>query len=304
MQYEKHIALFLRYLESERRYSKETVKAYRTDLIEFFNFLQNSGDTRIESLTYRDMRLYLAHLNERQLARSTIARKLSSLRSFFKFAVREEWLSQNPMELIQFNQRDQRLPEFFYENEMEAILNAAAASQKPNALRNLAIIELLYATGMRVSELTSLTIERVNLDLQVVRVIGKGDKERMIPVGDQASQTLQLYLQAQRPKLAALSKAVSNTVFLSDKGEVMNADQIRYILQRIIDEGALHLTIHPHKLRHTFATHLLNHGADMRSVQELLGHENLSSTQIYTHVTKDKLRQAYLNAHPRAKRKS
>ena len=221
------------------------------------------------------------------------------------FCVKQGYISDNPSELVEYQSKQQRLPEFFYPNEMSAIFKVAESSQHPLALRNLAILELLYASGMRVSELCDLTLDRVDTQIQMLRVIGKGNKERIIPIGDQAMAVLNHYLQTLRPQLLEQAASASDTnqqVFLSDKGQAISPDQVRKILQDIVDEGALHLEIHPHKLRHTFATHLLNNGADIRSVQELLGHSDLSSTQIYTHVTKDKLRQTYLAIHPRAKR--
>lgn len=300
-----YVQLFLDYLEYERGYSPLTIKAYQHDLNRFISFLNSSGSSSLEDLQYSDIRLYLAHLNEYHLKRSTISRHLSSLRSFFNFCIKQGYLTNDPTELVEYQSKKQRLPEFFYEEEMEAIIHAAQTSNNPLKLRNLAIIELLYATGIRISELCNLTLPQVDLQIQMIRVIGKGNKERIVPVGDQAIEVLQKYIEELRPSLLntnSTENISNNQVFLSDKGKGISSDQVRKILQDVVEEGALHLNIHPHKFRHTFATHLLNHGADIRSVQELLGHSDLSSTQIYTHVTKDKLRQTYLSIHPRAKR--
>ncbi|MBZ6526430.1 tyrosine recombinase XerC [Aerococcaceae bacterium DSM 111021] len=302
---EEYINQFMIYIENERRYSKQTVLAYSKDLIEFSDFLESSGDTDISKLMYQDFRLFLAFLNERGLARTTISRKLSSLRAFFKYALRMEWIDSNPMELVQYNVKKQQLPEFFYQDEMNEIFTAIEKSESSMQLMYSALVELLYATGMRVSELTNLTLQQVDYDMSLVRVIGKGDKERIIPVGDVALKSLTIYIQNLRPELVEKSiPEHASFVFLSKTGLQLSPTLVRNILNSIVKEAGLNLSIHPHKLRHTFATHLLNNGADMRSVQELLGHEDLSSTQIYTHVTKDRLRSTYLDVFPRAKRQS
>lgn len=302
---EEYMNTFMMYIKNERRYSKTTILAYSKDLLEFSDFLESSGESDINSLSYQDFRLFLAHLNDRGLARTTIARKLSSLRSFFKYAMRMGWSDSNPMELVQYSVKKQHLPDFFYEDEMAELFKALKDSQSPMQLLHSAILELLYATGMRVSELTDLSMNQIDFEMSLVRVIGKGEKERIIPVGDVALSSLKDYLENLRPELVKKAEAdVSNYVFLSKTGLRLSPTQVRKILNQIVSEAGLSLSIHPHKLRHTFATHLLNNGADMRSVQELLGHEDLSSTQIYTHVTKDRLRSAYLDVFPRAKRQS
>lgn len=300
------IAAFIQYLLSERLYSSNTAQAYQRDLEEFEAFLLQSGGIQFSELSYQDVRYFLAHLSEKNLARSTIARKLSSLRSFFKFALQQQWMDTDPMELVQYRSKQNRLPEFFYEQEMNSILDAAQIDDDDSALRNIALLELLYATGLRVSECCELKISQLDPQIQMIRVIGKGNKERIVPVGDKAIEAIQTYQAECRPALLARipDSPYSDYLFLSDKGKPLTSAQVRTILNRIVEKQGLNLKINPHKLRHTFATHLLNNGADMRSVQELLGHVNLSSTQIYTHVTKDKLRQVYLQVHPRAQRQS
>lgn len=300
------IDLFVLYLRNERRYSELTIQAYQRDLKEFEDFLLKSGGLQFDQIGYQDVRLFVAFLTERQLSRTTIARKLSSLRSFFKYALQRNWTAVNPLELIQYKSKKQRLPEFFYENEINSILDAAEQDEHPSALRNIALLELLYATGMRVSECCELTLQQIDFTLQIIRVIGKGNKERIVPVGDQAIRAIRQYQMELREELLnKIPKSpYSDYLFLSDKGKPLTAAQVRTILNRLVEKHGLNLSIHPHKLRHTFATHLLNNGADMRSVQELLGHVDLSSTQIYTHVTKDKLKETYLKVHPRAKRQT
>ncbi|MCW6677342.1 tyrosine recombinase XerC [Aerococcaceae bacterium NML180378] len=302
----KQIEQFEHYLRNERYYSEHTVSGYMRDLMEFQTFLASSGETQLVNLTYQDMRLYLVYLNERQLASATIGRKLSTLRSFFKFALMQRWITTNPMDLLHTPNNKQRLPNFFYENEISQLIEAARRDETSDAPLLLSIIELLYATGMRISECCDLELSRIDLDIQMARVIGKGNKERIVPIGDIAINVLQQYLRVLRPDYVAklANPEEERYVFLTPKGKKITPQYVRYHLKKLIERSGLNLAIHPHKLRHSFATHLLNHGADMRSVQELLGHANLSSTQIYTHLTKDKLRQDYLNAHPRAKRTS
>lgn len=300
MAFEDLIAEFLNYVQFQRQYSPNTVKAYRADLEDFYQFLKNSGDTAIDQIVYQDIRLYIAHLTDSGYARNSIGRKLSSLRAFFKYAQRKQWINQDPMELVDFQVGQKPLPEFFYEDEINQLLQGAKQSNHPLALRNRAILELLYATGMRVSELTSLTYQQIDFQVQIIRVIGKGNKERIVPFGDQAAEALSTYTDQLRPQL--VSDENSELVFLSKKGKRLTTLQVNQILDELVEEASLNLSIHPHKLRHTFATHLLNNGADMRSVQELLGHADLSSTQIYTHVTKNRLRTEYMDLFPRAKR--
>lgn len=302
---EEYINVFMNYLKNERRYSQQTILAYSKDLYEFSDYLESSGESDITQLTYQDFRLFLAYLNERDLARTTISRKLSSLRSFFKFCLKRGWIDSNPMELIQYNVKKKHLPDFFYQDEMEQIFKAVEQSDSPMQLMHSALIETLYATGMRVSELSNLTLSQIDFDMSLVRVIGKGDKERIIPIGDVALNALRTYMDELRPQLIKNSTAENQDfVFLTKTGLQLSPSLVRKTLNTIVKNAGLNLSIHPHKLRHTFATHLLNNGADMRSVQELLGHEDLSSTQIYTHITKDSLRNTYLDVFPRAKRKS
>lgn len=298
---------FIQYLANERRYSDHTCHAYERDLNELKEFLDQSGGFEFDQLAYQDMRLFLASLHERQLSQTTIARKLSSLRSFFKYAIQNSWIDQDPTELISYRVSQKHLPDFLYEGEIEDLIEAARKDTHPNHLRNFALIELMYSTGMRVSEVCGLKIEEIEMDLQIARVRGKGNKERIVPIGDPAIQAVQVYLNELRPQLLALNQTdpgSDSILFLSDKGRPITPAQIRSILERIVDQQGLNLKVHPHKIRHSYATHLLANGADMRSVQELLGHENLSSTQIYTHITNDQMRKQYLQAHPRARRRN
>ncbi len=295
------IDLFIQYLINERRYSPETARAYDNDLKEFADFIESTGETHYDAITYQDIRYFIGHLSERNLSRRTIARKLSSLRAFYKYLTRMGWIESNPMNLVQYSVKENVLPDFFYEDELNQLLDAVAQSTSSQQPLQRAVLETLYATGMRVSELSNLTLDQVEFDWGIIRVIGKGNKERIVPLGDIASEALQTYIHGMRQETNI--QQLPN-VFVSVTGKVLSPTTIRKLLDTIVEESGLNLSIHPHKLRHSLATHLLNNGADLRSVQELLGHEDLSSTQIYTHVTKDKLRQQYLNVFPRANRQS
>ena len=295
------IDLFIQYLINERRYSPETARAYDNDLKEFADFIESTGETHYDAITYQDIRYFIGHLSERNLSRRTIARKLSSLRAFYKYLTRMGWIESNPMNLVQYSVKENVLPDFFYEDELNQLLDAVAHSTSSQQPLQRAVLETLYATGMRVSELSNLALDQVEFDWGIIRVIGKGDKERIVPLGDIASEALQTYIHGMRQETNI--QQLPN-VFVSVTGKVLSPTTIRKLLDTIVEESGLNLSIHPHKLRHSLATHLLNNGADLRSVQELLGHEDLSSTQIYTHVTKDKLRQQYLNVFPRANRQT
>lgn len=293
---------FLMYLEVQRHYSNHTLKSYRRDLEEFQNFLKSSAteDTlAIDTITYYDIRLFLAYLNEQAYQPTTISRKLSTLKSFFKYLLNNEVITANPMELVKYQKKSQRLPEYFFEDEMEQLFKVVYEYESPTKMRDCAILELLYGSGLRVSELCHLTMNQLNLSLQMIRVHGKGNKERVIPMSDRSVEAIKNYFELERLSIAGTQE---NRVFLSDKAKPLTPNQIRTLLKRIHKQAGLSTTIYPHKLRHSFATHLLSNGADLRSVQEMLGHENLSSTQIYTHLSNQQLRSGYLNAHPRAKK--
>lgn len=295
-----YIDLFINYIKNERRYSDNTIKSYQRDLSDLETFLSSSGEAEIKKLTYQDMRLFLAYLNEQKLKSTSIARKISSARSFFTYLLEQGEIETDPMQLIHYKVKKQRLPEFFYEEEMNQLLEISATIESKTQLRDQAIIELLYSSGLRVSEICNLKLSQYNKTVQLLRVIGKGNKERIVPMGDKAVQILDLYLKEWRPQYQNnLSQAA---IFIHEKGMPLTPYHIRKILEKINQQSSINTKIYPHKIRHTFATHLLNHGADMRSVQEMLGHENLSTTQIYTHLSNNQKRQAYLDAHPRARR--
>lgn len=288
---QRYVDKFMRYLEIEKGSSRHTIINYKADLKEFGAFL---GEKDIEAMDYLFIRQFLAHLRQKKLSRSSVARRLSCLRSFFKFLVREGLIKGNPLSGISTPKREKRLPLFMEEDEVAKLLESPTNDLM--GLRDKAILETLYSTGMRVSELVGMDIDNCDFIGGVVKVYGKGKKERFTPIGEEAIKTIRRYLNASRNKRPADKKAI----FLNRRGGRLTDRSVRRIMDRYIKKTSLKEEISPHTLRHSFATHLLNRGADLRAVQELLGHANLSTTQIYTHVTTEKLKSTYQKAHPRA----
>lgn len=289
---------FIEYLEIEKNASPYTIKFYKRDIDDFSVFLKKENITSFAAVDATVVRVYLTELYKRELKRRTVARILSCLRALYIFLEREHWIEYNPFIHIPLPKQDQRIPAFFYEKELQELFSVSDTNTIKGQ-RNQALLELLYATGIRAGECQQLTLNQIDFSLGVLNVIGKGKKERYIPFGEYANRALKTYVYEGRQQKV---KENTNRVFLNMNGRPLTIRGIYFILDDMIKHTSLTTDIYPHKLRHTFATHLLNEGADLRSVQELLGHENLSSTQIYTHVTKDRLRNVYLNSHPRAKR--
>jgi len=296
------ITAFLTYLQGERQYSPETVRAYREDLEEFTQFLADNGGTKAwTAIDQLDVEVYLSDLYDRHYARTTIARKLSTLRSLYNFLMSNGQAKDDPFAYIQLKHHQNHLPRFFYEREMTALF--AAAEANPNeqlATRDSALLEVLYGTGIRVSECVNLTLPDIDFDNRIMLIHGKGNKERYIPFGHYASDALQQYFTAARTPIMAQHQETHAFVFINHRGQQLTSAGVTYLLNQIIKRSTLTTAIHPHMLRHTFATHLLNRGADLRSVQELLGHSSLSTTQIYTHVTREHLQRDYRQFFPRA----
>lgn len=296
---ERCIILYLEYLQIEKNYSQLTVESYKAALEEFSLFLKNEGIDRFESVAYSDIRIFLTNAYRKKLSRKTIAKKISSLRSFYRFLLRMGLVQENPFQLVSLPKQDKRIPKFLYSQELEELFQLSDVSTSAGQ-RDQALLELLYGTGMRVSECCALKLSDVDLSLGTVLAFGKGKKQRYIPIGSYAQDALELYLSQGRLELLSRGKKDHSFVFVNQKGGPLTARGVRYILTALIKKASTTLHIHPHMFRHTFATHLLNEGADLRSVQELLGHSSLSSTQVYTHVSKDQLRNAYMSHHPRA----
>ncbi|KKB44657.1 tyrosine recombinase XerC [Bacillus thermotolerans] len=290
---------FLTYLQIEKHYSSYTVQFYRYDIEEFFKFTAEQNLNSLEDIEYLDVRLYLTDLYERKMSRAAVARRLSSLRSFYRFLSKENVVAVNPFSFVQPPKEAKRLPSFFYEEEMEKLFAECEGSDEPLTVRDRALLELLYATGIRVSECSGIKLSDIDFDLSVLLVRGKGNKERYVPFGYFAHEAAQEYIATARSFLVKDTEP-HPFLFVNHRGKPLTPRGIRYVLNKLMEKASLTRKIHPHMLRHTFATHLLNNGADLRTVQELLGHEHLSSTQVYTHVTKEHLRKTYLSHHPRA----
>src|SRR3990172_763494 len=289
---DQKIDSFLSYLRVERGFSPHTVAAYTNDLSQFSTYVREKSQTDDHvGVPGRDAVLdYLLHLKERKYAPATVDRKVASVRSFFTFLVREGQLGANPAGGIKSQKRAKSLPRVLSEAEVDELLEEVASKNTPEGKRDRAMFELLYATGMRVTEMVSLNLSDINLQLPYpsVRCLGKGSKERVLPIHEASAQTLEEYIKGARPHLARNREL--EAVFLSRRGERLTRQGLWLILKGYAEASGITIAITPHTLRHSFATHMLNGGADLRSVQELLGHANISTTQIYTHLTPEHLR--------------
>jgi len=285
---ERFIGKFLNYLDVEKNYSEHTIRNYRSDLKEFHSFLDKKDPKQI---THLDLRKFLAELRQNNCAKRTIVRKLSTIRSFFKFLSREKYLESDPSRSLFTPKLDKYLPEFL---DTEKTLKLITAPSLDNVLgiRDRALLEVLYSTGMRVSELVGLNVDDIDLISGAVKVRGKGKKERMALLGRESQNAVRTYFKKQNRG--------SGAVFLNSRGGRITDRSVRRIIDKYVKQCSIENKISPHSIRHSFATHLLNNGADLRSVQELLGHKNLSTTQIYTHLGSKRLREMYQKAHPRA----
>lgn len=290
---------FLRYLIVERGYSEKTREAYEEDLTNFERFLTESGEDDLLKINHLDVRVYLSYLTDERYSRNSISRKIASLRSFYQYLLKEEVIKENPFSYVHLKKKNLKLPRFFYENEMQALFDSVKG-EKPLDLRNHALLEVLYGSGIRLSECSNLKLAEIDFDSEVMLIHGKGNKERYAPLGSFAQDALQEYFEKGRKVLMDKYHKSHDYVFVNHHGEPITPTGIEYVLNQVIKKSSLDSSIHPHMLRHTFATHLLNNGADMRTVQELLGHANLSTTQIYAHVTKESLQKNYRSFHPRA----
>jgi integrase/recombinase XerC len=297
----KQLEQFIQYLRVEKNASQHTISNYQADIERFFAFAreQSVGEVLFEDVTTILIRAYLARLKEEDYARRTIARRVAALRSFFRFLCREAVIAQNPFKTVHTPKLEKKLPVFLDAGEITGLLDLP--DNTPLGRRDSAILELLYATGVRVSELAGLTVKDLDFSSGYLLVYGKGAKERIVPVGRKAITAARYYLDKIRPKLCSVSnKGAHDKFFVNKNGGPLTDRSVRRILDKYVDALAIAKNVSPHTIRHTFATHLLNNGADLRSVQELLGHVNLSTTQLYTHVTKERIKSVYLQAHPRA----
>jgi len=287
---------YITHLQVERNLSSFTVRNYTTDILSFSDFLKEESKT-LADVDRSIMRSYLGRLLDDGIVRASISRKMSALRSFFHYLNQQGLIATEPLSKISGPKREKRLPTFLTTEEMRCLLNSPNIST-PQGIRDLAILELLYAAGLRVSEIASLDTGSVDLESRQIRVWGKGSKERMALIGTPAAEALTQYMSYGRIKM--LGRRKTNALFINRYGERIAERRIQYLIKKYAEQAGIKGRVFPHILRHTFATHMLDGGADLRVVQELLGHANLASTQIYTHVTHSQMRTRYLEAHPRS----
>ncbi|MCK4294397.1 MAG: tyrosine recombinase XerC [Planctomycetes bacterium] len=329
MEYSTTIQKFLDYLRFEKRFSEHTAKCYGADLGQFGEFLTSaSGETHHEgqaisapdqhggtatavatqtniqvdrlllSTDVNTVRAYLAFLNDKQYSKATIARKLATLRSFYKFLVKRNEISDNPVVAVRTPKQEKKLPRYLEYEEVKRLLETPPMDSWLGA-RDRAILETLYSTGIRVSELVALNMDDVDFLGEVVHIRGKGKKERIAPISSSALQVIQHYMEFRNKRAQSNANFDSKVLFVNKHGRRLSTRSVRRKMDKYLKMAGLDPAISPHTLRHSFATHMLNKGADLRSVQELLGHQSLSTTQIYTHLTTTKLKEVYENAHPR-----
>ena len=302
---ESYIREFTEYLLAEKNSSPHTLESYLNDLSQFEQFLKQSGhagestDFKIETIDRLAVRSYLGFLYDKKFSASTMRRKLSTLSSFFRFLCRENYLPNNIIKTIPAPKMESRLPSFLSIDEMFRLIDLPKG-EGFLVIRDRSILELFYSTGIRISELVSLKMQDLNMATHLVKVLGKGRKERILPFGQKCFDALKEYKNVRLEKLKATRKN-SEFFFLNHRGRGISTRGVRKIIRKYVTTGNFSGKVTPHSIRHSFATHLLEEGADLRSIQELLGHSSLSTTQKYTHLTIDKLVETYDQAHPRAK---
>jgi len=300
----EEINSFLNYLTVEKGFSENTLDAYQNDLSQLASFVEEEASKQGVAASWANfsrqgMLSYLLNLQERRYAATTRARKVAAARSFFKFLVSEGTIKEDPTQNMETLNVGRSLPKPISVSQVRALLEQPSKRSTPEAKRDAAMLQLLYASGMRVSELVALNLEDINTKTGDVRCFGKGHKERLIPIHRQAASAVEEYLKEARPKL--VRRDTEKALFLNRRGERLTRQGFWQILKGYAKAAGLEAEITPHTLRHSFATHMLSGGADLRAVQELLGHANISTTQIYTHLTSEHIRRAYEKAHPRAK---
>ena len=293
-----NIEEYISYITNEKHYSDNTIINYKTYLNLFYIFCVENKIDNISLIDYQTIRRFLNYLVDNKYSNKAMARHISSLRSFFKYLKKNKIIENNPMTLISNPKVEKKLPKVVYNKELDEIFKVPDIST-PLGIRDLLILELLYSTGVRVSELVSIKIKDISFNSKEIRIFGKGSKERIVLFGNRCEDILEKYINNARDKLVS-DNTKDDFLLLSNTGRKMDQREIRYIIDDIVTKTGLKIHISPHVLRHTFATDLLNNGADLRSVQQLLGHESLSTTTIYTHITNERLRNVYLHSHPRA----
>jgi len=285
------IGEFLRYLLIDKGYSENTIESYKRDLDKFLEYNKNKS---INNISNEDLKEYIKYLNDIGLNEKSIARNISSLKSFYKFLVISKYISSNTSDSLYLPKIKKSLPSTLTEEEVMSLLDIELIDNF--SYRNKAMLELLYATGLRVSELINLKLQDVDFSQDIIRTFGKGSKERIIPIGDYAKEYLEKYIYEYRSSM--LKKENNEYIFLNNHGKQMTRQGFFKIIKKIAKEKGINKELSPHTLRHSFASHLLKYGADLRTIQELLGHSDISTTQIYTHITNEELKQNYNEFHP------
>ncbi len=290
----KYIDDFLDNLKIVKNYSDLTIISYKKDLLEFLSYLKESD---IIKVTKNDIKSYLSYLFNNSSKSSTISRKISTLKSFYKYLKEEKLIEVNPASSIKYPKKEKNLPKFIQYNELEEIIEKSKSGEY--GLRNNLIIELMYSTGVRVSELVNIKLSDIDYENKQIKILGKGSYERYVFYGDYTEELLKDYINSLRRKL--LDGKTNEYLLLNKNGDKITVRGISKIIDNIIYSTSVKLKVSPHTLRHTFATHLLDNGCDLRSVQELLGHKNINSTEVYTHVTSERLKEVYFKTHPRGR---
>lgn len=294
----KELENYIEYLKYQKNYSDYTIENYSHDILEYFSWLSRES-LSFKDIEYSDIRFFLMYLKEEKKDNNTsINRKLSSLRGFYKYLANEKIVSSNVFSLVNGPKKSKKLPRYFEYNELEELFSVPDI-HTPTGQRDLLLLEMLYATGVRVGELISIKTTDINFSLKQILILGKGNKERYVTYGEYCEDALNNYLKDGYKKLNTKN---SDYLFLNQQGGVLTERGVRYILNQVIKKTSIHKNISPHMIRHSFATHLLNEGCDLLTVQKLLGHESIKATQVYTHVTTDRLKEVYYQSFPRAKR--
>lgn len=292
---------FLNHLRYERNYSVQTAKSYGKDIEKFFAFLDKEGIS-FQEVDIIVIRNFLTDELNSGVRKRSCKRRLSSLRHFYKFLIDEGYVKDNPFVFVKSPKTETKYPHALYKEQVREILTENAKRTDDLMIRDQAILSMLYYTGMRASELVSLTIQSVSLSQRLVTIIGKGNKERIVPFGEECKKDVERYKSFTREQLLAKAVKKTNILFLNNKGQQLTTRGLEYILDSIEEKTGTFVGLHPHILRHSFATHLLENGADLRVIQELLGHASINTTQVYTHVTEEAMKKEYLSAHPRARK--
>lgn len=296
----KYVKEYLEYIKYHKNYSELTIQGYRREIEEFVEYMLREGIDCFEEVQYSFLRGYLEYLHDKNLSAKTVNHRMSSLRGFYRYMQNEGYVSENPFLLVDSFKEEQKNPDFLYIDEMLGLLDSISTNTLLG-IRNKAMLELLYATGIRCQELIELTLSQIDFQRQMILVHGKGSKDRYVPFYDYAKEWLIEYIEGPRQELLARYHQEHDYVFVNKNGAKMTNRGVEHIINVVTRNYDSTKKVHPHTFRHSFATHLLEQGVDIRIVQELLGHRNLSTTQIYTHVTKEHLKEVYQHAHPRNK---